>query len=143
MIVIGRPTIGLYRDVWIAAIASSRTCLATQTAAICVRFQGRCIRHAYVTMQFTFLTRKPALIYRRGLRQRVASLTLDCNGVFAIKSYYHYCYYFSSIVQFKWAYQVEIRSQHSCAACATTILNIILANHQQTHNPLSVNGATI
>ena len=35
-------------------------------------------------MQVTFLTRKSALIYRRGLRQRVASLTLDCNGVFAI-----------------------------------------------------------
>ena len=38
-------------------------------------------------MQVTFLTRKSALIYRRGLRQRVASLTLDCNGVFAIKAY--------------------------------------------------------
>ena len=33
--------IGLYRDVWIAAIASSTTSLATRTAAICVRFQGR------------------------------------------------------------------------------------------------------
>ena len=33
--------IGLYRDVWIAAIASSRKSLATQTAAICVRFHGR------------------------------------------------------------------------------------------------------
>ena len=32
--------IGLYRDVWIAAIASSRKSLATRTAAICVRFQG-------------------------------------------------------------------------------------------------------
>ena len=37
-------------------------------------------RHEYVTMHITFLTRKSALIYRRGLRQRVASLTLDCNG---------------------------------------------------------------
>ena len=63
-------------------IASSRMSLATQTAAICVR-----VRHAYVTMQVTFLTLKSALIYRRGLRQRVASLTLDCNGVFAIKAY--------------------------------------------------------
>ena len=80
--------IGLYRDVWIAAIASSRKSLATQTAAICVRFQGRRVRHEYVTMRITFLTRKSALIYRRGLRQRVASLTLDCNGVFAIKAYY-------------------------------------------------------
>ena len=33
-------TIGLYRDVWIAAIASSRKSLVTQTAAICVRFSG-------------------------------------------------------------------------------------------------------
>ena len=40
-----------------------------------------------VIMQITFLTRKSALIYRRGLRQRVAVLTLDCNGVFAIKTY--------------------------------------------------------
>ena len=32
-------------------------------------------------------TRKPALIYRRGLRQRVASLTLNCNGVSAIRAY--------------------------------------------------------
>ena len=40
----------------------------------------------FVTMQITFLTHKSALIYRRGLRQRVASLTLDCNGIFAIKA---------------------------------------------------------
>ena len=51
--------IGLYRDVWIAAIASSRTSLATQMAAICVRFQGRRVRHAYVTMQVTFLSANP------------------------------------------------------------------------------------
>ena len=79
--------IGLYRDVWIAAIASSRKSLATQTAAICVRFQGRRVRHEYVTMHITFLMRKSALIYRRGLRQRVTSLTFDCNGVFAIRAY--------------------------------------------------------
>ena len=81
------PAIGLYRDVWIAAIASSTTSLATRTAAICVRFQGRRVRRVYVTMQITFLTRKSALIYRRGLRQRVASLTLNCNGDFAIRAY--------------------------------------------------------
>ena len=57
-------TIGLYRDVWIAAIASSTTSLATRTAAICVRFQGRRVRRVYVTMHITFLTRKSALIYR-------------------------------------------------------------------------------
>ena len=79
--------IGLYLDVWIAAIASSTTSLATQTAAMCVRFQGRRVRRVYVTMQITFLTRKSALIYRRGLRQRVASLTLNCNGDFAIRAY--------------------------------------------------------
>ena len=39
-------------------------------------------------MNITFLTRKSALIYRRGLRQRVASLTLDCNGVFAIRAHW-------------------------------------------------------
>ena len=82
--------IGLYRDVWIAAIASSRKSLATQTAAICVRFHGRRVRHVYVTMQITFLACKSALIYRRGLRQRVASLTIDCNGVFAIRAYRQY-----------------------------------------------------
>ena len=80
-------TIGLYRDVWIAAIASSTTSLATRMAAICVRFQGRRVRRVYVTMQITFLARKSALIYRRGLRQRVASLTLNCNGDFAIRAY--------------------------------------------------------
>ena len=80
-------SIGLYRDVWIAAIASSRKSLATQTAAICVRFHGRQVRHVYVTMQITFLARKSALIYRRGLRQRVASLTIDCNGESAIRAY--------------------------------------------------------
>ena len=80
-------SIGLYRDVWIAAIASSRKSLATRTAAICVRFQGRRVRHEYVTMHITFIARKSALIYRRGLRQRVASLTLDCNGVSAIRAY--------------------------------------------------------
>ena len=47
--------IGLYRDVWIAAIASSTTSLATRTAAICVRFQGRRVRRAYVTMQITMI----------------------------------------------------------------------------------------
>ena len=79
--------IGLYRDVWIAAIASSTTSLATRTAAICVRCQGRRVRRVYVTMEITFLTRKSALIYRRGLRQRVASLTLNCNGDLAIRAY--------------------------------------------------------
>ena len=66
-------SIGLYRDVWIAAIASSTTSLATRTAAICVRFQGRRVRRVYVTMQITFLTRKSALIY---VRESPASLSI-------------------------------------------------------------------
>ena len=52
-------------------------------------------------MQITFLTRKSAMIYRRDLRQRVASLTLNCNGVLAIRAYTrgfqlvdHQCMYF-------------------------------------------------
>ena len=69
--------IGLYRDVWIAAIASSTTSLATRTAAICVRCQGRRVRRVYVTMEITFLTRKSALIYRRGyVRESPASLSI-------------------------------------------------------------------
>ena len=32
-------TIGLYRDVWIAAIASSRTSLATLTGVMCITSQ--------------------------------------------------------------------------------------------------------
>ena len=39
------PIIGLYRDVWIAAIAWSRTSLAAQMAAICVCFQRLRVRH--------------------------------------------------------------------------------------------------
>ena len=61
--------IGLNHDVWIAAIASARTSLVTQTAAICVSFQGRRVRHAYVTIKVTFLTRKSALIYTSESRQ--------------------------------------------------------------------------
>ena len=55
-------------------------------------FSGATCTSRDVTMQITFLTRKSALIYRRDLRQRVASLTLNCNGVLAIRAY---------IVQFK------------------------------------------
>ena len=38
----------------------------------------------------SFRSRKSGLIYRRGLRQRVASLTLDFNGVFAIKAIHNF-----------------------------------------------------
>ena len=77
--------IGLYRDVWIAAIASSRKSPATQTAAICVRFQGRRVRHVYVTMHVTFLTRISALIYRRGLRQRANCSQLTNRGLIPLR----------------------------------------------------------
>ena len=50
-------------------------------------FSGAKCTSRDVTMQITFLTRKSALIYRRDLRQRVASLTLNCNGVLAIRAY--------------------------------------------------------
>ena len=50
-------------------------------------FSGVTCTSRDVTMQITFLTRKSALIYRRDLRQRVASLTLNCNGVLAIRAY--------------------------------------------------------
>ena len=45
-------------------------------------FSGATCTSRDVTMQITFLTRKSALIYRRDLRQRVASLTL--NGIPAL-----------------------------------------------------------
>ena len=74
-------TIGLYRDVWIAAIVSSRTRLATLTGV-------------YVTMRITFVTRKFGNVERNShcdvlhiAPVRVANLVLDCNGVFAIKAY--------------------------------------------------------
>ena len=50
-------------------------------------FSGATCTSRDVTMQITFLTRKSALIYRRDLRQRVASLTFNCNGVLAIRAY--------------------------------------------------------
>ena len=50
-------------------------------------FSGATCTSRDVTMQITFLTRKSALSYRRDLRQRVASLTLNCNGVLAIRAY--------------------------------------------------------
>ena len=50
-------------------------------------FSGATCTSRDVTMQITFLIRKSALIYRRNLRQRVASLTLNCNGVLAIRAY--------------------------------------------------------
>ena len=50
-------------------------------------FSGATCTSRDVTMQITFRTRKSVLTYRRDLRQRVASLTLNCNGVLAIRAY--------------------------------------------------------
>ena len=42
-----RPSsIGLYRDVWIAAIASSRTSLATLTGVCVIRHNANYVRYA-------------------------------------------------------------------------------------------------
>ena len=75
--------ISLYRDVWSAAIASSRKNLTTLSVVMC-----------NTSMKITFVTRK----FRNGQRnvhcdvvriptKWVFGLTLDCNGVFAIKAY--------------------------------------------------------
>ena len=64
-------------------------------------FSGATCTSRDVTMQITFLTRKSALIYRRDLRQRVASLTLNCNGVLAIRAYGNMSYVHSGSVLFQ------------------------------------------
>ena len=78
--------IGLYRDVWIAAIASSRTSLATLTGVMCNTSQCE-LRSKRVNSGMlnvirivTYNTLPPPPV-------RVARLVLDCNGVFAIKAY--------------------------------------------------------
>ena len=65
--------IGLYRDVWIAAIASSTPRLAILSGVMCNTSQ--CVeRNSHCDV----LHIAPV---------RVANLVLDCNGVFAIKAY--------------------------------------------------------
>ena len=54
-----KDAIGLYRDVWIAAIASSTMSLATRTAAICVRFQGRRVRRVTSQCRLRSLRENP------------------------------------------------------------------------------------
>ena len=77
--------IGLYRDVWIAAIASSRTSLATLTVVMCntsqcklrsLRVNSGMLNVICIVTYYTVIT-----------TVRVARLVLDCNGVFAIKAY--------------------------------------------------------
>ena len=62
--------IGLYRDVWIAAIASSRMSLATLTVVMCNTSQCK-LRSSRVNSGML----------------NVICIVLDCNGVFAIKAY--------------------------------------------------------
>ena len=70
--------IGLYRDVWIAAIASSRTRLATLMGAMCKTF---------VTRKFGNVERNSHCDVLHITPIRVARLFLDCNDDFAIKAY--------------------------------------------------------
>ena len=76
--------IGLYRDVWIAAIASSRTRFGDSNGG----------NVSNVTMRITFVTRKFGNVERNShcdvlhiTPVRVARLFLDCNGDFAIKAF--------------------------------------------------------
>ena len=72
--------IGLYRDVWIAAIAWPRTSLETHLVVTCTTSQCklRSFRNGERNLHcdIAHITTK-----------RVSSLTLDCNGVSAIKAY--------------------------------------------------------
>ena len=77
--------IGLYRDVWIAAIASSRTSLATLTGVICNTSQCE-LRSLRVNSGMLNVIRIVTYLLHITLF-RVARLVLDGNGVFAIKPY--------------------------------------------------------
>ena len=68
--------IGLYRDVWIAAIASSRTRLATLSGVMCNTSQCE-LRSLCVNSGMLNVIRIAPV--------RVANLVLDCNGIFALK----------------------------------------------------------
>ena len=78
------PTpIGLYRDVWIAAIASSRTRLATLSGVMCNTSQCE-LRSLRVNSGMLNVIR---IVANYALPRIVANLVLDCNGVFTIKAY--------------------------------------------------------
>ena len=76
--------IGLYRDIWIAAIASSRTSLAILTGVMCNTSQCE-LRSLRVNSGMLNVIR--IVTYIHITLVRVARLVLDCNGVFAIKAY--------------------------------------------------------
>ena len=80
----GTRPIGLYRDVWIAAIASSRTRLATLTGAMCKMSQCE-LRSLRVNSGMLNVIR--IVTYYTLPPIRLARLFLDCNGDFAIKAY--------------------------------------------------------
>ena len=67
--------IGLYRDVWIAAIASSRTRLATLSGVMCNTSQCE-LRSLRVNSGMLNV-----------IRIVTYWIAMDCNGVFAIKAY--------------------------------------------------------
>ena len=92
LVINAQSTIGHYRDVWIAAIAWSRTSLATQTAVTCVCFQRRRVRHNANYVPYACQVRNlhcdvHTLPHTHITTVWVASLVLDCNGVFTIKAY--------------------------------------------------------
>ena len=76
--------IGLYRDVSIAAIASSRTSLATLTGVMCYTSQCE-LRSLRINSGMFNVIR--IVMYYTLPPVRVTRLVLDCNGVFAIKAY--------------------------------------------------------
>ena len=80
----GTNPIGLYRDVWIAAIASSRMRLATLSGVMCNTSQCelRSLRRKFGNVE-----RNSHCDVLHFTPDRVANLVLDCNGVFAIKAY--------------------------------------------------------
>ena len=82
-----RLIIGLYRDVWIAAIASSRTRLATLTGVMC-KTSSQCeLRSLRVNSGMLNVIRIVTYYILPPPPIRVARLFLDCNGDFAIKAY--------------------------------------------------------
>ena len=75
--------IGFHRDVWIAAIASSRTSLATLSVVMCNTSQCK-LRSLRVNSGMLNVI---LIVSSHITTVRVARLVLDCNGVFAIKAY--------------------------------------------------------
>ena len=79
-------SIGLYRDVWIAAIASSRTSLATLIMGVMCNTSQCELRSLRVNSGMLNVIRI-VTYYTWNTPVRVARLFLDGNGVFAIKAY--------------------------------------------------------